>query len=122
MKRNWDTLRSILLALENDEGDELLSDVSETERMSLIYNIELLIEANLIVGSVKKLSRGKKRVTLIKLTWDGHEFLDDIRDETAWQKVKDGANEVGSFGIDTLKQLAKGYIKTQVANKTGIEI
>ncbi len=55
------------------------------------------------------------------LTWEGHEYLDSIRDPEIWDKVASAADEIGSFGIDTLKTLAKGFIKTKIKEHTGID-
>lgn len=49
----------------------------------------------------------------LRLTWKGHDFLDDIRNEGVWQKVRATlANEklqTASFGV--VAALAKDIIK-----------
>ena len=56
------------------------------------------------------------------LTDAGHEFLDSIRDPEVWRKTKEGANKIGSFGIDVIKDLAKGFLKTEIKKRTGLEV
>lgn len=58
----------------------------------------------------------------VYLTWHGHEFLDAIRDPEVWKKTKNGALAAGGFTFDLLKELAKGYLKKQIADRTGVEI
>jgi hypothetical protein len=45
--------------------------------------------------------RGRSRRLPVRLTWDGHEFLDLVRDESRWQKVVGSMAKGGSvpFGI-----------------------
>jgi Hypothetical protein (DUF2513) len=57
-----------------------------------------------------------------RLTWEGHDFLDAIRDPEIWCKTKSGAEEVGSFTFDLLKELAVGLIKTKIEQHTGVKL
>ena len=47
------------------------------------------------------------------LTWQGHEFIDAIKNETVWNKVK---GEAGKRGVDlsfeTIKAIATGVVKS----------
>jgi len=58
----------------------------------------------------------------IELTWCGHEFLDEVRDNEIWRKTKDGAQSAGSFSFDLLKSLARGFAKKQIEDYTGIKL
>ena len=57
-----------------------------------------------------------------RLSWQGHDFLDSIRDPEVWNKTKKGAAAAGGFTFDLLKDLAKGFIKTKIEEHTGIKI
>lgn len=49
------------------------------------------------------------------LTWEGHEFLDKIRDDTICNKTKAIIKEKGiPFVLDTIKQIATFVIETTV--------
>jgi hypothetical protein len=48
-----------------------------------------------------------------RLTWEGHEFLDDIRDPEIWRKTKDRAKSVAGAGLSLLWEIAKAEIKTK---------
>lgn len=66
---------------------------------------------------------------LIKVTWmmgpsclihdlspAGHEFLANIRNDTNWAKTKEIANQVGSFSLKALTQIAIGVV-TKLINQ-----
>lgn len=44
---------------------------------------------------------------IIGLTWKGHEFLDNIRDNTVWNAVKEKASKFGGLSISALFNGAK---------------
>jgi hypothetical protein len=47
------------------------------------------------------------------MTWSGHEFLDHIRQDTAWNKVKGAAREKGlELSLDVIVSLAKTIINS----------
>ena len=56
------------------------------------------------------------------ITWEGHDFLDTVRDSEVWRKTKEGATAAGGFTFDIVKELAKGLIKTQIKKHTGLEL
>jgi len=48
------------------------------------------------------------------LTWEGHEFLESIRDDARWGKVKDVMGKVGGFVYEIAKSVAIELMKNQV--------
>ncbi|WP_423748462.1 DUF2513 domain-containing protein [Bacillus cereus] len=50
------------------------------------------------------------------MTWDGHQFLDNIREKSIWEATKIKAATLGSVSLPTLSELAKSYI----AEKLGL--
>jgi hypothetical protein len=57
-----------------------------------------------------------------RLTWEGHDFLDSIRDPKIWEKTKKGVEGAGGFTVDLLKDLAKGFMKKQIEEYTGVKL
>jgi hypothetical protein len=53
------------------------------------------------------------------LTWQGHEFLDNAKDDKRWARTMEAGRQVGGFGLDVLKDVlrnlaagaAEGYVK-----------
>lgn len=50
-----------------------------------------------------------------RVTWEGHEFLDKIRDDEIWRKTKEGASKLNSWGVKLIGDLATGYLKAKAA-------
>lgn len=48
------------------------------------------------------------------LTFYGHEFLDSIREDGNWGKVKSVAKEAGTFSIGSLGEIAKEIAKAAI--------
>jgi hypothetical protein len=61
-------------------------------------------------------------ITFRRLTWEGHEFLDAVRDPEVWTQTKKGAEEVKAFTFDLLKDLAKDFLKKQLEDYTGVKM
>ena len=99
MKRNWDTVRRILLAVEQlpDENSDALQS---SDPLEMAYHIGLLRDAGLIEES--------RFMTSHVLTWAGHEFLDRIRTDTAWNRIKTTARDKSlDMSFDTLMAVAR---------------
>ena len=48
----------------------------------------------------------------VKMTWEGHEFLDAVRSDTVWAQVKQKAAEQGgSLPLELVKLLANALLK-----------
>ncbi|MEM9005316.1 MAG: DUF2513 domain-containing protein [Cyanobacteria bacterium P01_F01_bin.86] len=99
MKRDFNLIREMLIKVEEAEPGEAISvrsfrdNYSEKER-SKISEHALLIEAEYVEGFCTK---GMSSLTGIsmpqnfqihRLTWKGHEFIQDIRDDRDWKKVE----------------------------------
>jgi hypothetical protein len=115
MKRDWDCIRAILLALE-DKGDTVgdirAAQVEGYDAETVSYNMRLLIQADLIEGNCSQLTRGPLQCFASAMTWEGHELLDKIRSDTLWNKVKSTARERAiPLSFDVVKLLAIEAIK-----------
>lgn len=121
MRRDMDVVRSIVLAVSEAPGQvNSVDGVSEEDFSS---HAQLLEEAGLIEAAL--LPRGKRMATnavIFRLTWNGHEFADSVRDPKVWAKTKEAASAGGGFTVDLLKDLAKGLIKKQIEDLTGVKL
>ena len=116
MKRDNELLRSILFEVEEHPHDyvAITSDLSDLEARRKRYHAELLCDAGLMFEVGREVFR---------LTNAGHDFLEAARDEGIWQKTKDTvATAGGNATMDILKQIALGYLKKQIKDKTGVDI
>ena len=113
MERDWDTIRDILLEIENLHGRRVLFDfwmTSNKEDMVRNYHYGLLLDN----GYVSNNYNNPGSVYAIEfLTWEGHELLDSIRDESVWERTKSRLSTVGgSLSLDLLRILASEEAKS----------
>ena len=90
MKRDMDLARQILLAIEERSNDSKFSlTTEESEKQTLLnYHIGLLSDAHLIQATRSTYLNGSKNWYIEGLTWQGHDFLEAVKNETIWQKTK----------------------------------
>jgi hypothetical protein len=126
MKRDWDLLRELLLKIEaakQPSFEELMgSGNSNSELDSAAYQMRMLIDDAMYVRGVDANYMGGHNWLNLELTWQRHEFLDNVRDPEIWSKTKAGAKKAGNLSVDVLGALAKGFIKEKIKKHTGVEI
>ena len=120
MKRDMDLVRSILLEVEkNPAPDDVMQQLAVPgyETVMVHHHVELLANA----GFLTAMERGVLYEWWpIALTWEGHEFLDSIRDPEIWQKTRKGASAAGSWTLGILKDLATAYARINIQEVTGV--
>jgi len=73
-----------------------------------------MVEANLIDYSVDTTSHDDARAGRIfsciirGITWEGHDLLDAIRNDTVWSRTLEKIKPLESVAVDVLKQVAVG--------------
>ena len=93
MKRNWDIIREILVKLEDfspspEKSCLELSDFKSEDPLTISYHVELMLESGLINGEMHGEMVIVDGFFIERMTWEGHEFLDSIRSDSVWSKVK----------------------------------
>ncbi|MDC4581464.1 DUF2513 domain-containing protein [Acinetobacter baumannii] len=115
MKRNWDTIRAVLIAIEDDNYDEYLEE-SENQDV-ILKNTALLIQAGFIDGKVLDSLDMSADVVVNDLTWQGHELLDTIRSKPVWDKIKSTALDKGlELTFDTVRAIGAKVIELMIGN------
>ncbi|MDG9816558.1 MULTISPECIES: DUF2513 domain-containing protein [Pseudomonas] len=127
MRRDMDLLRLLLLQLESASdkaapiliyrpGDLTIDGYTDDQ---VRYHYALAVAAGLVdQGGNGPLNGMQFR----RLTWSGHDFVDAVRDNEIWAKTQQTASAAGGFGLELLKDLAKGFIKKKIVEHTGVEI
>lgn len=59
------------------------------------------------------------RLSISSITWNGHKFLDNIRDDTIWAKTKNILNPLKSISIDLISETASKVIIHYIDEKLG---
>jgi hypothetical protein len=92
MTRDFNLIREILLQVEKAPSGEpimvLTLDRDNLDEAVVGEHLQLMIEAGLIEGDVHTLK--PVRFILHRLTWSGHDFLENARSDTIWKKVIHG--------------------------------
>ena len=127
MERDWDIIREILIKLEKTNPDEKfvkLSDFPEEKHFIVSYNAKLLIDAGLVQGKImpfRGVSPKPADLYLENLTWNGHEFLDTIKNDTVWQKTKESFLSRGlDMSLDLVKSVAIDIAATIIKKAAGL--
>ena len=112
MKRDWELIRQILITVENAAADDRISDNDlGCSEETFHYNAILLSQAGLVQAMILP----NLNTTLIEgLTWEGHEFLDAIRDEATWQLIKQTAAEKSiALSFAAIKAIAQHFFNAK---------
>lgn len=112
-------MRDFLLALESlGPGQTLTSDNYQSipllvsyERDVIIYTAERLDEAGFINVKFMPVLGGDKPFFATSITWYGHQFLDNIRDDGVWKETKKIASKVTSVSLGILADIAASVMK-----------
>jgi hypothetical protein len=118
MKRDMDLVRSILLTIEQSPQAKIarIPSIGSYTDDELAEHTRLAFSAGLLEGVQHQSMKGPPQFLNVGLTWDGHEFLEKIRDPDVWDKTKTAAGKVGSWSLPLLADLALGYAKAKAAS------
>lgn len=120
VQRDMDLVRELLLKMDADpqlDGTRWVRYATPAEMgitghsaEEVGYHLNMLLEAGLIKakGSIELMP------VINKMTWQGHEFLDDIRDDTVWGKTKERTKGLAGVGIALMWEIAKAELKQKL--------
>ena len=116
MKLDKDLVREILLQIEASTTTtgwvELQLPGHSDEEVS--YHVELLSEAGFLEAyDLTTLDGYEWRPK--RLTYEGHEFLDTVRDPEIWRDTKEAAKKIGSSSVEVLFEIGKNFVKQKLA-------
>lgn len=129
MRRDMGLIRELLLRLEGltgasggvhrlVPGDEaMVVDGYSADQVD--YHLHLIEEAGFLRTFGGELGGA---ILFDRLTWAGHDFVDSVRSPEVWAKTKRSAEAVGGITVDLLKDLAKGFIRKQLEELTGVRV
>lgn len=132
MELNKDCIRDILLECESrlildDFGEMNCLSLNEFQSLSSKYGI------GTVKYTVKKLSEAQlldARILnydgvdvcgfyIYDITYIGHEFLDNVRDDKNWKNIKEVAKKIGSTSVQSLVTIATALITEIIKQKIG---
>ena len=121
MKRDMELIRELMKRVEAHEGPGFLSDTKVTIEgytpQQVLEHFFMPDDAGLVDGKPLRYSDGSGGGTYVakNLTWAGHEFMANARNDTIWNKTRERvASAGGSVSVATLSELmgsiAKGLL------------
>lgn len=117
MKLNYDCVREVLLYIEEtlEYGKIIDSDDIELksfEYTDIQYTIALLSESGYIKAiKIQTLSSSVPTFHISSMTMQGHELLDNIRDNTVWNKIKKKISGFASVSLPIINSVGSTIIK-----------
>lgn len=122
MELNHELVRKILILMEDFYDihgmteDYLMENLNGYEREEVVYTVIKLNEGNLITGGVIWGSNKPVKINVENLTYQGHELLDNIRDEKIWSETKKITSKFSSVSLTFLKDVAATVISNIITN------
>jgi Hypothetical protein (DUF2513). len=124
MKLNHDCIRSVLLYLESESkvevGDngrirwsevpiqEFYKALPEYSKEDIYYSLFNIDEAGYINSSCNHAGGSVTMYCVNRITFQGHEFLETIRDDKRWNKVKSILSSVKDYSLSAISAIAEG--------------
>jgi hypothetical protein len=118
MKRDDDLIRDLLLKMEEAEDFMFLSystlGASIEERREQ-FHLKLLSDAGYVLET-------GRNGGVFRLTNQGCDYLNTIRDGEIWDKTKVVAKGVGGGTFDIIKDIATAFIKAELKARLGLDL
>jgi len=114
MKRDFELIRKLLIFFEDKQSPECVEvpPIDGYDDGTIKTHLVLLYDAGLLRCEPVKSSTSDRVIYVIpfELTWDGHEFLDKVRNESVWSRIRDiMASKGGSLAFSVVNQLATRF-------------
>ena len=99
MRRDWDVIRNLLIEIEaltySDSFSLDSNDLDDPKDIIKLEMADLLLAKGFFTGGRDAYLDSGLVLYNLKLTWDGHELLDTLRDQNVWNRIKEISKEKG---------------------------
>lgn len=115
MTRDFELIRKLLVFFDDKPDADHIAVPPVGEEYSdleIKYHLVLLYQAGFLNCEPVKSSTSDRIIYVIpfSLTWDGHEFLDKIRNDGVWHKIQTAmSSHGGKLAFAVINQLATRY-------------
>jgi len=136
MELKADCIRDVLLYLEENltlniskgkfsiiDLEQLYSGVSEKySKEDIWYSVYNLHQIRFIEGRINDAAGQKMFYCEIQnITWNGHQFLNNIRPLSIWEATKIKAKQIGGMSIGALSMVSMSIVQAIATNPTFIQ-
>jgi hypothetical protein len=117
MERNFNLVRQILLEIEAAPTGIKKVTCEGFDEATIFEHIDIMIEAKLLDGDITRMLSSNS-YSVRKITWQGHDFLANARNDTIWKKVMTEVKEKGipvSLAVlnELLTKAAQEYVELE---------
>lgn len=128
MRLNPDAVRDILIFVESDlefnnffRLDDFYNAecLREYDQDTIKYTLMKLSETKYLKSDPEVVNNDLVYFSTGMLTWEGHEFLDTIRDKEVWSKTKTVVNKLESVSIGILSRIGTGVLNHMIDKTMG---
>lgn len=125
MKRDMDLIRYIMISLEEEmnagklypsQNINFKQFSNEVDEAILNEHLMLLFDNEYIDAVFSGTKTTPTSFMIKRITNDGYDFLDALRDDNIWTQVKNKTTEIGGFTLSLLIELGKDYLKQKISN------
>lgn len=116
MELKHELVREIMLYLEENLkfNQTIFSNaikIPEYTSEEITYTVKKLYEAGYLNCTLIK---ANMTIPIKEITWNGHCFLDNIRDDNVWNHTKQKISKLASISLPIISQVAASYIQMQL--------
>ncbi|PTF68116.1 DUF2513 domain-containing protein [Staphylococcus chromogenes] len=120
MKLDHECIRDILLTIEDmdytlsglpKEEFEIQPRIQKYESKQVLYTLKRLDDAGFIECAFSKGEAFFHFYMVHTITYQGHQILDDIRDDKVWKLTKEKASKLASVSLPILQQIAASIVQ-----------
>lgn len=117
MTRDMDLVRELLISIEQLSPGTHLFDVppGDADPAVAYEHVRLLINAGYVDGkAIGIMGTNVGQLLISGLTWEGHDFVEAVKNDTVWSKTKAAINaQGGNATVEIVKALATAFLKAQ---------
>lgn len=124
MKLDFDCIRDVLLTIESKTEiterfeyacvklNEVISELPQYSPQDIFYTAQKLEEAKLItIYRESGMRRAPNDFAISDITYEGHQYLNSVRDNSVWSKVKASAK---SLTIPVVTKIAENILLANI--------
>ena len=125
MKLNHNCIRDFLLYAEQtlDYKTKIFSTDLKLDYPAeeLLYTMDKLLEAGYIEGMKKSfIGSDLPQIAITSITWEGHQFMDNIRDDGVWKETKTILGKFSSVSVGIVGNVASQVITSLIQKQLAL--
>ncbi len=127
MKLNHNCIRDLLLYIEDNLEYGYYIKINDTKlsnfpQHEVLYAADKLLEAGYLIGNRRMTmdSEGIPQINIESISWNGHQILDNVRDNKVWENTKGILSKFSSVSIGVISNVASQVISNMVKSQMGL--